>query len=311
MSTHHTIDDIFVPSLLNEKIKLSPKYLNKDYKDKILEILKVKNEEKCSKHGYIKRNSIEIVKVSAGQLETHTLHGFVRFLVKFKALVCNPTNGSIVKSRVVNTNNFGVHCVCENITDNGDRELIIDIIVPKKSISIQSNQNINLDVLQKNDIVFVEVIGKKYEINDKRIQAVGKIVSDDNNSINGSIKIDVENNEDDSEIPQFEETYEEELDDLQDKDTMFNSGNDENNTNIRTELDDEQEDEDDDNENEDDNDNDEDEDGLQIKGGKRLNVLALNRGEPDLDNSDEEDNLDLNDEDDEDDIEDDEDDNDD
>lgn len=293
MTAHQTIDDIFLPSILTEKIKLSPKHLTKDYKQKILEVLQYRNEDKCSKHGYIKKGSIDILKVSAGQLESHTLHGFVRFMVNFKALVCNPTNGSVVKSRVVNTNNFGVHCVCEHISQSGQRELIIDIIVPKKSISIQSNQSINLDSLQKDDIVFIEIIGKKYEINDKRIQAVGKIVSNDIDSTDANI--DVENNEDNTEMPQFEDTYEEEFDeDIQEKDIISESTT-MNNTRTLMNEDDPDDNEQNEEGDEGDEDDDEEDETGQRTTKKRLNVLAMNRAQPELDNSDnDEDNEDDN-----------------
>ena len=129
----------FVPSLLSEKIKLSPKYLNKRYKQTLYEMLANKNEGICSKHGYIKKKSIEITKVSVGVVETHSLHGFVNFVVQFKALVCNPTNGSILKCKVINSNNFGVLCSSGTYEESGEFVPIVEIIVPKNSLHIRSD----------------------------------------------------------------------------------------------------------------------------------------------------------------------------
>ena len=92
--------DSFVLSLLNEKVKLSAKYMNKNYKNHILRELKRKNEGKCSKHGYIKNDSVDIKRVSVGELELQSLRGFVNYDVQFTALVCNPTKGSILKSKI-------------------------------------------------------------------------------------------------------------------------------------------------------------------------------------------------------------------
>lgn len=197
--------DSFVLSLLNEKVKLSAKYMNKNYKNHILRELKRKNEGKCSKHGYIKNDSVDIKRVSVGELELQSLRGFVNYDVQFTALVCNPTKGSILKSKVVNSNNFGVLCVC-GIHEGSDFIPIIDIIVPKNSLHIQSNTSIDINDLKKDDVINIEIVGKKFEINDPKISAVGKIVD-----VKIAPKLDVEDNEIDSNELEVEDDYEDDL----------------------------------------------------------------------------------------------------
>jgi DNA-directed RNA polymerase subunit E'/Rpb7 len=137
-------NDSFVLSLLNEKVKLSAKYLNKNYKQHLLKLLQDRNEGKCSKHGYIKKGSIEIKRVSVGALEIQSLRGFVNYDIQFSAMVCNPTKGSILKCTVLNSNNFGVLCVCG--LNNGPNFVpIIDIIIPKNSLTIRSDSDINVE----------------------------------------------------------------------------------------------------------------------------------------------------------------------
>ena len=200
----------FVPSLLLEKVKLSPKHLNKNYKQVIHNVLVKKNEGQCSKHGYIKPNSIEIIQISMGTVETHTLHGYINFMVKFKALVCNPTTGSIIKCKVVNSNNFGVLCASGSIINDVYTE-IIDVIVPKNSLSICSDPAIDMNALKKNDLVKVEIVGKKFEIHDIKISAVGKITSMSTDE--GDLMIDVDNEDDDEDgIINTEDTYEDDFD---------------------------------------------------------------------------------------------------
>ena len=198
----------FIPSLLTEKVKLSPKYMNKSFSQKLLKHLIEKNEGKCSKHGYIKRNSISITKISTGIVEAHSLHGFLNYLVQFKALVCNPTNGSVIKCKVISSNNFGILCSSGITDENSEYKAIMDIIVPKNSINIRSDSNIDFNKIVPNQIVDVEIVGKKFEINDEKISAVGKIVKLENNTA----YVDVENNEDDDDRPnEIEETYEDEI----------------------------------------------------------------------------------------------------
>lgn len=197
----------FIPSLLTEKVKLSPKYMNKSFSQKLLKHLIEKNEGKCSKHGYIKRNSISITKISTGIVEAHSLHGFLNYLVQFKALVCNPTNGSVIKCKVISSNNFGILCSSGITDENSEYKAIMDIIVPKNSINIRSDSNIDFNKIVPNQIVDVEIVGKKFEINDEKISAVGKIVKLENNTA----YVDVENNEDDDRPNEIEETYEDEI----------------------------------------------------------------------------------------------------
>jgi DNA-directed RNA polymerase subunit E'/Rpb7 len=197
----------FVPSLLTEKVKLSPKYMNKSFSQKLLTHLIEKNEGKCSKHGYIKKNSISITKISTGYIEAHSLHGFLNYHVQFKALVCNPTNGSIIKCKVINSNNFGVLCSSGIIDENNEYKAIMDIIVPKNSLNIRSDSNIDFNKIVPNQLLDVEIVGKKFEINDQKISAVGKIVKLENNTA----FVDVEVNYDDDEYPEIEDTFEDEI----------------------------------------------------------------------------------------------------
>uniref|UniRef100_A0A6C0BS73 S1 motif domain-containing protein n=1 Tax=viral metagenome TaxID=1070528 RepID=A0A6C0BS73_9ZZZZ len=197
----------FVPSLLTEKVKLSPKYMNKSFSQKLLTHLIEKNEGKCSKHGYIKKNSISITKISTGYIEAHSLHGFLNYHVQFKALVCNPTNGSIIKCKVINSNNFGVLCSSGIIDENNEYKAIMDIIVPKNSLNIRSDGNIDFNKIVPNQLLDVEIVGKKFEINDEKISAVGKIVKLENSTA----FVDVEVDYDDDDHPEIEDTFEDEI----------------------------------------------------------------------------------------------------
>lgn len=212
-------NDSFVLSLLNEKVKLSAKYLNKNYKQYLLKLLQDRNEGKCSKHGYIKKGSIEIKRVSVGAIEIQSLRGFVNYDIQFSAMVCNPTKGSILKCTVLNSNNFGVLCVC-GLNNGPDFVPIIDIIIPKNSLTIRSDSDINVDSLQKGEIINVEIIGKKFEINDSKISAVGRIVELKGDTIP---QFDVENNEIDPNevIASDNEEYEDDFDEEQESNTKF------------------------------------------------------------------------------------------
>jgi DNA-directed RNA polymerase subunit E'/Rpb7 len=158
--------DIFLKNIINKKVKLSPDKLHKNFKKELLNKLKNTLENKYSKYGLVKENSIEIIKYSIGTLEHNSLQGNIIYNVQFSVLVCNPVIGNIIKCKVFNSNNFGI--LCKDI-----KYSIIEIIVPKKTLAIQSD--VPLNNIKVDDIVYIEIIGKKPLLNDKKINCIGKI----------------------------------------------------------------------------------------------------------------------------------------
>ena len=75
--------DIFLKNIINRKVKLSPDKLHKNFKQELLNKLKNNLENKYSKYGLIKENSIEIIKYSIGTLEHNSLQGNVIYNVQF------------------------------------------------------------------------------------------------------------------------------------------------------------------------------------------------------------------------------------
>lgn len=187
-----TNDHIFIRMQLIEKIKLEPAFISRSYKDEVLKRLKTKVEGICTKHGYIRTDSVEINKVCSGRVELIGLNGSTVFDVYFWADVCNPLLGSVLKCRVSNINKFGILVEAGNI---------IEAIVAKNSVSIQSD--VDLDKVRIGDDVMVEVVGKKYELNDKKISLIARIVKNKDEVKTFSMKKSVyetDDNEDDDDI---------------------------------------------------------------------------------------------------------------
>jgi DNA-directed RNA polymerase subunit E'/Rpb7 len=168
------MDTIFFRVLLNDRVKLEPRFLGKNFKDHIIKRLKDSFEGKCSKHGYIKTNSIEVYKIAPGNVELISLNGSIVYDVYYYAEVCNPVVGSIIKSQVTNVNKFGILA---------EVQPILEIIIAKNSVNIQSDPNINLDVIKPGDMISIEIVGKKFELNDKKISIVGRVVGNGNKSL--------------------------------------------------------------------------------------------------------------------------------
>jgi DNA-directed RNA polymerase subunit E'/Rpb7 len=192
-----TNDHIFIRMQLCEKIKLEPAFISKSYKDEVLKRLKAKVEGICTKHGYIRPDSVEIHKVCSGRVELIGLNGSTVFDVYFWADVCNPLLGSILKCRVTNINKFGILVEAGNI---------VEAIVAKNSVSIQSD--VDLEKVRIGDDVMIEVVGKKYELNDKKISLIARIVRNKETmrTMSSLVKKSTYDNdeEDDEEIPSLE-----------------------------------------------------------------------------------------------------------
>ena len=157
--------NIFMRMQLCEKVKLEPAFITKSYRDEVMKRLKAKVEGICSRHGFIKADSIEILKICTGRVEMIGLNGNTTYDVYFWADVCNPLLGSVIRCRVSNINKFGI------LAEAGG---IIEAIVAKNSVNITSE--VDLDKIRIGDEVVLEVVGKKYELNEKKISLIGKIV---------------------------------------------------------------------------------------------------------------------------------------
>lgn len=163
------MNDIFTPIVVKDKIKVEPKNLNSKIDWFILSKIKKLFEGKCSRHGYIKHDSIKIVSKDIGRINDVSLNGDVVYDICFEAQICNPQINSNIKAVVVNTNQWGI--LAESyITINQNKIPVLEVIIAKRD---KDYSNIKIG-----DIINVIVKGKKIELNDTRMIIMG-IINDD------------------------------------------------------------------------------------------------------------------------------------
>lgn len=177
------VSKIFTKVLLNDYVKIHPKSLNKNTKDVILNKLKQKVEGVCTKHGYIKKDSISIHKITPGRIELVGLNGYAQYNVYFYAEVCNPLVNSLIKCTVVNINKFGILAIA-GFYSNSEFVNVLDVIITKNSVNIVSDVDLE-KIAAKNEII-VEVLGKRYNLGDKKLSVLGRVV--DVKDIDASLK---------------------------------------------------------------------------------------------------------------------------
>jgi len=174
---------MFMPIKFNTSIILTPNELNNNFENVILEKLKSTLENSCSKHGYIKKDSIKIIKRSTGYIKESHLNGNIAYDLCCIAEICNPIQDSVIKCVVKAKNNLGLRAIGMH-----EDMAILEVIIPKITSGIQSE--INIDDVKIGDSVNVLVCGKKFTLYDKMISIVGKILKDKDEEIVVSDKED-------------------------------------------------------------------------------------------------------------------------
>jgi hypothetical protein len=164
---------MFMPIKFNTTIILMPNELNKNFENTILLKIKSTLENSCSKHGYIKKDSIKVIKRSPGYIKEAHFNGNIAYDLNCIAEICNPAQDSMVKCVVKAKNNLGLLAIGKY-----EDMAILEVIIPKITSGILSD--VNIDNINIGDEINVIVCGKKFTLYDKMISIIGRIIKDKN-----------------------------------------------------------------------------------------------------------------------------------
>lgn len=162
---------LFLPIKFKTQVQLRPNELDVRMEEHILFKLQQQYEGICSRHGFIKPGSLKVIERSLGQLVKAHFNGHIRFELTVVAECCNPVEGMVVPATVKNKNQMGI--LAESMVSlDGVQVPVLDIIIPKRTAGISSQ--IPLENLEVGDWIQVEVLGKRFQLNDKRISIIGR-----------------------------------------------------------------------------------------------------------------------------------------
>jgi DNA-directed RNA polymerase subunit E'/Rpb7 len=178
---------MFLPIRFKTSIELTPNDLIDDFNTIIQEKLQAKLEGICTRYGYIKPGSLEIVRRSSGKFVKQHFNGHIHFDMICKGEVCNPPKGLIVEARVKNKNTLGLLAEGMMVINN-EKIPILDIIIPKKAAGILSE--IDIDEVEIGDTVNVMIMGKRFQLNDIKISIIGRCVKQKSNTVDEEDEID-------------------------------------------------------------------------------------------------------------------------
>jgi len=154
-------------ALFEEKVYLTPKALRLVAKTTIdsilLEQLRAKLENKCSQHGFVIPNSLDLLSRSMGQLENGRFTGNIVFHVQAKGRVYNPANGTQIVGTILKQNKMGLYIIYDDA---------IRILVPRDL----HLGNEDYESLRVGETIRVELRKSRFQIQDKFILSVGVFI---------------------------------------------------------------------------------------------------------------------------------------
>lgn len=154
---------LYFRSILRKKIVLDAKYLNSKVDEYILSFLKNRLEGKCIHDGYVKPDSVRILRRSVGMLIGSRFTGDITYEIAYSAEVCNPVEGNIYECKVKKINN-----------KSGIMASLGPLMISVGKQFHEDNLEI-FDTLKVGDTIKVIVLGKTFALNDKEIKVVGKL----------------------------------------------------------------------------------------------------------------------------------------
>ena len=119
------MDNITHQEVRQQKILVNASHLQKNMDVLLLERLKDTVGNKCLEGGYIKRNSIEVIRRSLGMYEAEKLKGDFSYIIEYKADVILPTEDCILEGKIISKNKMGLYV---NVGENNE----IRILLPKE-----------------------------------------------------------------------------------------------------------------------------------------------------------------------------------
>lgn len=163
MTETSSTSSIFMPSVLTHVVYLPANKIGSNLDEVILNILKREVGNKCITFGYIDRESITILQRSIGKINSGHLNGSISCDVSYQANLCNPDEGSIIECEVKSINKMGILAEVSPLT----------VVLAKQ----HHGDDIEFfDGIEEGETVRVKIIGKRFELNDDQITAIGRLV---------------------------------------------------------------------------------------------------------------------------------------
>jgi len=159
---------VYIKSMLNTKVVLNMNEVGKNVKQNLERMISKQIEGKCVTEGFIRPGSTRVISYSAGVVN----NGIVEFQVIMESMVCNPVEGMLIECVVKTITKAGVHAEVVD-SDSG----VVPIVAFLARDHNYSDKQFAL--VKENSKITVRVIGCRFELFDKNIWVIGKLVEPD------------------------------------------------------------------------------------------------------------------------------------
>lgn len=161
----HKIFKPYMKSVLNTRVVLTisevGKYIKQNLETKIASSI----AGKCISEGFIKPDSIKIIRYSSGNI----MSDVVQFQVVFECMICMPVEGMLVE------------CTCKTVTKAGIHAEVIDTdgTMPLAVFIARDHHHMDerLNKIKEGDSITASIIGVRYELNDPYICSIAKLTN--------------------------------------------------------------------------------------------------------------------------------------
>lgn len=169
-------NNVYISNVLTRKVKLPFNVLGNNIETNILQQLNNNLSGKCVCEGYIKKNSIKIINYSAGKIQDK----YIIFDVSFNCELCRPVEGMEMCCIIKNKTRAGFRAAYYN--KKGKKEELdnpVTIFIARDHhIKPRKNKSDDKNDIFKNteigDIIYIRVIGIRYQLNDDTISLLGE-----------------------------------------------------------------------------------------------------------------------------------------
>ena len=161
---------LFLKSSIQTTLFIPFYAIGSNIKDVLEKELKERYERKCIREGYVRPNTIKIIQFSSGICRGND----VVFDVLYQAFICYPMEGTKIVIEITNVTKAGIR------GKSRDALSPIDVFVARDHHVNDENFN----TLQIGNEVYVEIIGHRYEINDRTISVIAELLSEQKSRFN-------------------------------------------------------------------------------------------------------------------------------
>jgi DNA-directed RNA polymerase subunit E'/Rpb7 len=162
-------NDYVSTQLLTTSINIQPDKIQGDINQLILHTMKQRYEGVCNKDGYIKKDSIELVERSIGEIKTIDSQSFVVYNITYRADVLSPAQGVKLDIIVDSITKMGVVGFIQLAEDDTIKESPFIVIVPKEFFTDDMFEDVKV-----NDNLQVEIEAFRVKYRASQIQVVAK-----------------------------------------------------------------------------------------------------------------------------------------